>query len=204
MESENTVFYLGKKEESAGDNADAGTGKKYRTALSGDLPFALETYNDKWHSESNLERVEELSKKCERRSMVVRRMIYLERRQTEIISAMMGHGKRFYKAKLPFVISGPLLITAPVLIPFLVWSATFTLVIPIIAIIIFITIIITCSTIDKRVHERKEEELSWKLKGIEIEHEELETEKAELDIEISKLRKIDEDSRVKKNERNQE
>ena len=78
------------------------------------------------------------------------------------------------------------------------------MIIPIVAILIFISIVIISAKVDDRISERKEEELSWKFKGIEIEHEELEIEKAQLDIEISKLRKIDEDSRMKKNVQDQE
>ena len=98
MESEDTVFYLGKNEESAPEEEQASE-KNFRIAYGGALPFELEKSNDKWGSPENMERVKVLSEKCERRSRVVGRLIYLERRQMDIITAMTGIGKRHRESK---------------------------------------------------------------------------------------------------------
>ena len=155
------------------------------------LPFELEKSNDKWGSPENMERVKVLSEKCERRSRVVGRLIYLERRQMDIITAMTGIGKRHRESKagsFPLLIFSLFVITCPLLL-FFVWLLLREhLIFLIMAVVFWIAGLLLMMKNKKSAADIKHEELSGKLKEIEEEHELLEKEKEELTVEINSLR----------------
>lgn len=187
MESNDTVFYLGKKQEPPADEKPSSE-KAFRTAYGGALPFALEKAEDKWNTPENMERVKILSKKCERRSMIVRRLIDLERRQMNIITAMTGMGKRHSASKkysnMPIVTA--IYITGlALLIIFIVQGLN---ILPAIIIFALLTgFFFFALKHDQAIIESRHAELSAKLREIEEEHENLEKEREELNREIKEL-----------------
>lgn len=190
MENEDTEFYLGKKEESVREEEEP-SGEEFRTTYGGDIPFALIKSDDRWGSSDNMERVRLLSEKCERRSRVVSRLIYLERRQMEIITAMTGIGKKYkengntfflIRVFTLFAVSCPLLV-------FMTWlSFKEHPGILLVVIIFLIAVLIYVKKNSNRAADMKQEELSYKFREIEEEHDLLEKEKEELTNEINRLR----------------
>ena len=190
MESEDTVFYLGKREESDPEEEKASE-KNFRIAYGGDIPFELEKSNDKWGSPENMERVRVLSEKCERRSRVVGRLIYLERRQMDIITAMTGIGKRHREnnaGSFPLLVFSLFVITCPLLLFFVWLFLKEHLIFLIMAGVFWIAGLLVMIKNKKSAADVKQEELSAMLVEIEEEHELLEKEKEELTIEIKCLR----------------
>ena len=190
MEKEDTIFYLGKNEEPVSEDGQASE-EELRISYGGDIPDALLKSDDKWGSRENMERVKVLSEKCERRSRVVSRMIYLERRQMEIITAMTGIGKRQWEKKADFFqvfVFLVFVIICPVLL-FVIWMYLRDhLILWMSALVFWIAGLALMKKTRKSSTERKQEELSGKLKEIEEEHELLEKERGELNAEIQRLR----------------
>lgn len=99
MEKEDTTFYLGKKEKPETSPEPEQT--KYRLSYGGALPASFEQYQPKQRTNEDLALARLLSEKHERKSMVVHRILYLEKRRQDLLgyiadaekNASKGHSK---------------------------------------------------------------------------------------------------------------
>lgn len=187
MDNKETVFYLGEKDKT-GNEVKPSSEKNYRIAYGGDLPFELEASDDKWNSPENRERINILTQKNERRSMVVRRLIYLERRQMEIITALSGIEKRFSASgdiRFQLIIVMLFAIGIPSWIVMIMSGVNIALALILPA--LFIAFCAVALKLSSASFKRKEEELAMMLRDIKEEHDSLEKEHDELLLEIKKL-----------------
>ena len=95
MEKPGTTFYLGKTEKTEAPQKpeEPKTGITY----GGAMPLSFEHYQPEERSEEDLARARLLAEKHERKSMVVRRLLYIEKRRTELLGYMVESEKNSAK-----------------------------------------------------------------------------------------------------------
>ena len=191
-------FYLGERPPETNEDKDKKDGPELKMTFAGTIPEALENFKPKQRSNEELERAHILSEKHERRSMVVRRLLYLERKREEILGYMMDSGKRNAgnlaamdsKAAIVIIPLGILGVIAAFI--FAHGTAAKFLAAGAVALTAFICLKIAEKIIFSGMNSRNRE---WaaRLEELRAEHEELSREREELIRDIKELEDMNEE-----------
>ena len=182
------VFYLGEKKEKP--KTEKPEEEKTNIRYGGAMPDFLENPEYRPRTEEEVERARLLSAKHERKAMIVRRLLYLEKRQSEILSYMMGSDHKHATREQThnsvfFFYAGAVLLIVIVLSSFLNPDLGIGIFIPMI-------IVLVIAALYKRYEANRsanwrEKEWEQELREMENEHRELSAEKAQLMTEIREM-----------------
>ncbi len=193
MLMEDAVFYLGEKKETGPEGGEAAEKKDFRIAYGGDMPAFLENPEYRPLTEAEVEKKRILMDKHGRRSMIVRRLLYLEKRRTEIVGYM-SSTERLKKRERAVgrikIILFLILTLFVILFLYLATSANECLMVGIPLGIGLIVYAILRRRARQHTEYWREAEWEMSLNEMEAEHEELMKEKEQLTKEIKELENV--------------
>ena len=187
---EDAVFYLGEKKESVSAEGDTAEKKEYRIAYGGDMPAFLENPEYRPLTEAEVEKKRILMDKHERRSMIVRRILYLEKHRMEILGYMsMAHrGRKAEKrADTMGVLRSLFFVVLFFVFLYLMTTPRELLMIGLPVGAVFLIIAILRRKASREAQHWRQAEWEMQLNEMEAEHEELMKEKDQLTKEIKEL-----------------
>lgn len=185
MENKENTFYLGKREHP--EEPPKPEEPKYRLSYAGALPASFEDHQPKPRTNEDLALARLLSEKHERKSMVVRRILYLEKRRQELLGYMADADKNASKATYKqsiFLLIGDLIV---LLFLFFFLPLPYSLVTAVLVCIVIPVFLLHKSPLLRR--ERTPRQIQWDLQMEEMrdEHDALIQEKEELTAQIREL-----------------
>ena len=188
-------FYLGERLPEKNDETD----KKedaLKISYGGAMDEALEHYRPRQRTNEELERAHILSEKHERKSMVVRRLLYLEKKRSEILGYMMDSGKR-NTGMLASMDSKAAIVIVPLAILGVIVAFFFPVSMGrkfLYAGVVIIMAFVCLKIAEKLIHndmDRRNREWAARLEELRTEHEELSREREDLIREMKELEDMD-------------
>ena len=183
-----TTFYLGTKEKN--ETEPIPEPPVFHLSYAGQIPYAYEHHKYRTRTNEDLERARLLSLKQDRKSRIVWRMLYIEKRRQDLIGYMADYEKKRSGEALKVQILALVFIVNLSICLFLILPKITAILLTIGLVVLYLYF---CSEIQRpdRIHfSGRMGYWNSELYDLQTEHEELDTEKKQISEEIRQLEKL--------------